>query len=171
MPGQSPVKPNPAATRLDADVVEKISKVFSLTSSSNDGEALTAVRTLNRSLAANGIDHHVLVSRMKSSWVTDEHKAKFQTKVDEAHACGRAEGRMEAEAEMYGVDGLRNEDGSFNWRVVALYLQREKSRLPPNNHKFVNGMAAKVPYGDEELTPPQLKYLQNLFLQLGGKIR
>jgi hypothetical protein len=163
-------KPNLANTALPADVVEKLGKLFLLTGSSSEGEALNALRMFNRAVETNGIDHHVLVSRMKSSWVTDEHKAKFQTKVDEAHACGRAEGRMEAETELYGVDGLRNEDGSFKWQVVALYLQREKLRLPPNNHGFVDGMAAKVPYG-RELTPPQLQYLKNLFLQLGGKIK
>jgi hypothetical protein len=164
-------KPNPANTRLDPDVVEKVAKVFSLVESASDGEALAAVRTLNRVLKANDVDSHVLVARMKNSWVSDEHKAQFAAKVEQARAGGLAEGRMEAQAEMYGVDGLRNDDGSFKWQAVALYLQREKSRLPTRNHEFVDSMAAKAPWGDRDPTEPQLQYLQSLFLQLGGKIK
>jgi hypothetical protein len=74
-------KPNPANARLDPDVVDKLSKVFALTGSANDGEALNAVRMLNRVLKVNGVDHQVLIARMKNSWVSDEHKAQFAAKV------------------------------------------------------------------------------------------
>jgi hypothetical protein len=158
-----------AATPLDPDVTDKLGKMFLMMSSPNHGEILAAVHAFNRTLEANGIDHHILVARMRRSWLTDGDKEFFKAELAKAQARGRAEGMMEAEARRYGVDNFRNADGSFDWRVIALYLQHEKSRLSPNTYEFVDKMAVQVPF-NREPTPKQSTYLQSLFLQLGGRI-
>jgi hypothetical protein len=56
-----------------------------------------------------------------------------------------------------------------DWQQIALFVQREKRRLLERHHEFVDDMASRVPF-NREPTPKQLKYLQSLFLKLGGKI-
>ena len=51
---------------------------------------------------------------------------------------------------------------------VALYVQRERHRLPDRHHEFINDMASRTAYGREP-TPKQHQYLHSLFLKLGGK--
>jgi hypothetical protein len=52
---------------------------------------------------------------------------------------------------------------------VALYVQREKHRLPVRTHEFIDKMASRTVYGYEP-SPNMHKYLHSLFFQLGGKI-
>jgi len=52
---------------------------------------------------------------------------------------------------------------------VALYVQREKHRLPAQHHQFVDDMAARTVW-EREPTDRQHRYLRSLFLKLGGKI-
>ena len=51
---------------------------------------------------------------------------------------------------------------------VALYLQREKGRLPEEHHEFIDCMVHRL--GPIEPTPKQRQYLYSLFFKLGGRI-
>jgi hypothetical protein len=161
---------NPANEPLDSDVVEKLCKIFLVMSSPNSGDKLAAIHALDRALATNGVDYHVLVARMRKPWLSDGAKEQFKREIANARAVGRAEGVREVEAKQYGIDDFRNADGSPDWRAIALYVQREKLRLPDRQHKFVDDMAADVPF-NRVPSPKQLQYLQSLLLKLGGKIR
>jgi hypothetical protein len=55
------------------------------------------------------------------------------------------------------------------WTRVALFVQREKHRLPAKHHEFVDDMAARAAHPGE-LTSKQHQYLCCLFFKLGGKI-
>ena len=74
-----------------------------------------------------------------------------------------------AEAKQHGTGAFRNTDGQIEWTEVALFVQREKHRLPAKHQEFVDDMAARTVYGREP-TPNQHKYLHSLFFKLGGKI-
>jgi len=52
---------------------------------------------------------------------------------------------------------------------VALFVQREKHRLPAQHHEFIDDMASRTVYGREP-TPKQHQYLHSLFYKLGGTI-
>jgi hypothetical protein len=160
---------NPASEPLDPDVVEKLCKIFSVMSSPNDGDKVVAVNAFNNALERNGVDYHVLVARMKKPWLSDSAKEQFKSQLANARVAGRSETLREVEAKQYGIDDFRNADGSPDWRAIALYVQREKLRLPDRHHEFVDDMAARVPFS-RELSPKQLQYLESLFLKLGGKI-
>jgi hypothetical protein len=160
---------NPANEPVHPDVVEKLGKIFLVMSSPNNGDKLAAIHALDRALTTNGVDYHVLVARMKKPWLSDSAKEQFKSELANARAAGRAETLREVEAKQYGVDDFRSADGSPDWRAIALYIQREKLRLPDRQHKFIDDMAAHVPF-NRELSPKQLQYLQSLFLKLGGKI-
>jgi hypothetical protein len=168
-------KPNLANARLDPDVVNRITKVFSLTASSNDGEGLAAVRMLYRVLQANGIDQHVLIARMKNSWLSDEHKEVFTKKVDEARIAGRAEGAREVEAKRGHEVGFSNTDQSTDWRAVARYVSRERHRLPWRNQdaktfEFINGMVALAQSPSTSLSQGRANWLFDLLAKLGGRV-
>jgi hypothetical protein len=75
----------------------------------------------------------------------------------------------EAETKLHGLDDFRSTDGKPPWDAVALYLQRNKSRLDSKHHDFVDDMAARTAWGREP-TPKQHRYLFSLFFKLGGRI-
>jgi hypothetical protein len=58
---------------------------------------------------------------------------------------------------------------TLNELEIALFLQREKLRLPERHHEFIDDMANTLsrPPG---LTRKQTEYLYALFDKLGGKI-
>jgi len=51
---------------------------------------------------------------------------------------------------------------------VALFLQREKHRLPDGHHAFIDAMVRLLT--SPRPTPKQRQYLHRLFYELGGKI-
>ena len=175
MAQQAPKK-NPANEPLDPDVVEKLGKVFLLISSSSDGEALTALRMFNRALEANGVDHHTLVARMAKPWLSDSSKDLFKTELANAKAIGRAEGLREAESKRGAEDAFSSTDGSDDWRQIALYVDREKQRLPPRDQtdwscEFIDDMATRARLlSGYQPSPKQLVQLRKFFVRLGGKI-
>ena len=61
-------------------------------------------------------------------------------------------------------------DGTLEWGEVALFVQREKHKLPRKHHEFIDDMASRSVYGREP-TPKQHQYLHSLFFKLGGKIK
>ena len=174
MPQQAP-KQNPASAPLESNVVERITKVFLLMSSSNDGEKLAAVHALNRALEANGVDHHVLVARMAKPWLSDGSKEQFRAEIANARAIGRAEGLREAEAKRGIEDDFNSTDGSSDWRAVARFVSRERHRLPARNRdarnfEFIDNIMALTASPHTALSSPRATWLYDLFGKLGGKI-
>jgi len=74
-----------------------------------------------------------------------------------------------AESKQHGTGAFRNTDGTLEWSEVALFLQREKHRLPDKHHEFIDDMASRTAWGREP-TPRQHQYLHSLFYKLGGRI-
>jgi hypothetical protein len=174
VPQQAP-KQNPANEPLDAEVLERITKVFLLMSSSNEGEKLAAVHALNRALEANGVDHHVLVARMAKPWLSDGAKEQFKSELANARVAGRAEGAREAEAKRGLADDFSNTDGSSDWRAVARFVSRERQRLPlrnrdPRTFEFIDSIVALTASPHTNLSTPRANWLFDLFGKLGGRI-
>jgi hypothetical protein len=101
--------------------------------------------------------------------LTDADKQKIRTEIENARALGYIEGVKAAEARQHGTGAFRNTDGQLEWTEVALFVQREKQRLPVRHHEFIDDMAARTVYGREP-TPNQHRYLHSLFYKLGGKM-
>ena len=64
----------------------------------------------------------------------------------------------------------RRFDGSTDWEAIALHVQREKQRLEPKHHQFVDDMASRMTGGGREPTERQGTYLLSLFRKIGGRI-
>jgi hypothetical protein len=141
---------------------QRIAMVVRLLASDNDGEILAAAAALKRTLASAGTDinglAHGIENLGKSTVVPDEIKKKIWDA-----AVQHTENRL------HGADDFINADGKPTWQSVALYCQRNKQRLAPKHHDFIDKVASQTVY-DREPTERMHKYLFSLFLQLGGKI-
>ena len=158
-------------TAVPTMIVGKLATLIRLLSSDRDGEVIATVRALVRTLESAGSDIHALAEHIEKAngGLTDADKKKIRTEIENARALGYAEGVKAAEAKQHGTGAFRNTDGQIEWTEVALFVQREKHRLPAKHHEFVDDMAARTVYGREP-TPNQHKYLHSLFFKLGGKI-
>jgi hypothetical protein len=143
--------------------------------SASDGERAAAIfgvqRILHTISVDGGVDIHALADRIENAngSLSDTDKQKIRAAIDQARADGYAEGVKAAESKQHGTGAFRNTDGTLEWGEVALYVQREKHRLPEKHHEFVDDMASRTVYGREP-TPKQHQYLHSLFYKLGGKI-
>jgi len=120
-------------------------------------------------VGAYGQSFHTLAEHIENGRLTEDFKREVRTQIDNARAIGYAEGVKAAESKQHGTGAFRNTDGTLEWTEVALYCQRQKQRLDPKHHKFIDDMASRTVYGREP-TPNQHKYLHSLFYKLGGKI-
>jgi hypothetical protein len=155
---------------IPATINEKLAALICRLSSNQDGEVIATARALIRVLESAGSDIHALAEHVKNGHgLTDADKQKIRSEIENARAIGYAEGVKAAESKQHGTGTFRNTDGKLEWTEVALFVQREKHRLPEKHHEFVDDMASRTVYGREP-TPKQHQYLHSLFHKLGGKV-
>ena len=141
---------------------QRIAMVIRLLASDKDGEIIAAVHALKRTLASAGTDFnglaHGIENLGKNTGVSNEERKKiWDTAV------------QHTENRLHGADEFIDSSGKPTWQSVALYCQRNKQRLAPKHHEFIDKVASQTVY-DREPTERMHKYLFSLFLQLGGKI-
>jgi hypothetical protein len=150
-----------------AAFAHRLAACIRLLGSDKSGEVAAAWAIIQRILPK--ADLHELATRIETPPGLDEAiKQKLRKAVEDARAQGYAEGVQAAERAAHGTEAFRSTDAP-EWARVALYVQREKGRLPARHHEFVDKMAARTVY-ENEPTPNMHRYLHSLFLQLGGKI-
>jgi hypothetical protein len=154
---------------LPRELAVKLGKPIRLLASGSKGEAFAALCAIARLLEAYGQTFHELADHVETSGLTEEAKQKIGAAIEQARIEGYAEGVKAAESKQHGTGAFRNTDGTLEWGEVALYVQREKHRLPEKHHEFVDDMASRTAWGREP-TPRQHQYLHSLFYKLGGKI-
>jgi hypothetical protein len=148
----------------------RLGDVIRRLSSNSEGEIVATVHAMRRMLESCGADIHALADHVENGkGLTDADKQKIRAEIENARAEGYAEGVRAAESKQHGTGAFRNTDGTLEWTEIALFVQREKHRLPVKHHEFVDDMASRTVYGREP-TPNQHKYLHSLFYKLGGKI-
>src|SRR5215471_7881437 len=154
------------------ELAAKLGKPIRLLASNSQGEAVAALYAIARLLESHGYSFHTLADHVENangSGLSDADKQRIRSEIENARAIGYAEGVKAAESKQHGTGAFRNTDGTLEWTEVALYCQRQKQRLDPKHHKFIDDMASRTVYGREP-TPNQHKYLHSLFYKLGGKI-
>src|SRR5215813_11175055 len=157
---------------LPHELAAKLGKPIRLLMSDSQGEALAALCAIARLLETHDRTFHALADHVENangSGLSEDDKKKIKSEIENARAIGYAEGVAAAEAKQHGTGAFRNTDGAIEWTEVALFLQREKHRLPDKHHEFIDDMASRTVYGREP-TPKQHQYLHSLFYKLGGKI-
>jgi hypothetical protein len=148
---------------------EKIAYTLRLLDSDQAGEIVAAVHALKRLLQSLGTDWNGLANGFEKILNSNSGGAITQAQMQKAISDAYAAGIQDAENKAHGAHDFQNTDGTPAWEAVALFLQRNKHRLPARNHEFVDKMAAQTVWGKEP-SEPQHKYLKSLFYQLGAKI-
>jgi len=131
-----------------------------LLASDRDGEIIAAVCALKRVLESAGTDLNGLahgIENLGKGVPNEERKKIWDAAV------------QHTENRLHGADDFIDSTGKPTWQSVALYCQRNKHRLAPKHHEFIDKVASQTVY-DREPTERMHKYLFSLFLQLGGKI-
>jgi hypothetical protein len=163
--------PRELTTRENEHHGSELGDVIRQLASDSQGQAFAALCAMARKLEKYGCSFLDLADHVENGGggLSDDDKRKIRSEIEKAHAIGYAEGVQAAEAKQHGTGAFRNTDGAPEWTEVALYCQRQKQRLDPKHHNFVDDMASRTVYGREP-TPNMHKYLHSLFYKLGGKI-
>ena len=141
---------------------EKIADRVRMLASDKPGEVVAAANALKSILTSAGTDINGLAHAIENLGKSTEVSKDQMKKIWDA-AVQHTENRL------HGSDDFRSTDGKPTWQSVALFCQRNRDRLQPKHHEFINDMAARTVY-EREPTENQHKYLFSLFLRLGGKI-
>ena len=161
--------PSKLIARRDDKRGSLLGNIIRMLMSDNQGDALAALCAMARLLEANSCSFHDLADHVETGGLTEEAKQKIGAAIEQARIEGYAEGVKAAESKQHGTGAFRNTDGTLEWGEVALFVQRQKHRLPEKHHEFVDDMASRTAWGREP-TPRQHQYLHSLFFKLGGKI-
>jgi hypothetical protein len=149
---------------IPPEIAPKVAKLIRLLGSDSEGERLGTIDAADRVLGSVGCDFNSLGDHIEANG-SGIGKADMRKIFD----AGYAQGVQDTENKLHGVNDFRSADGKPNWESVALFLQREKARLDPRHHQFIDDMASRTVWGREP-TERQHKYLHSLFFKLGGKI-
>jgi hypothetical protein len=132
-----------------------------------DGQRAAAILGVQRMLEGigknNGIDVHALADRIERGGISEKFQEEVRAQIRKAHEVGYEKGVRAAEARF-------RPDGKLEFNEVALFVERQINRLPPDKHQFIQKMGLYARQGIEP-SPKQGKFLFDLFVQyLGGRI-
>jgi hypothetical protein len=146
------------------DILRKLVACIRLLSSDKEFEVEGAMSGIQRLLKGTDTNTtRALADRIESGGLTEDYKQQVRNTVSNARATAYAEGVRAAEARF-------RPDGQLTFTEVALYVQRQIRRFPPDKHEFINKMALYA-VQEFEPSPKQGKFLFDLFVQyLGGRI-
>ena len=154
--------PSELIARRD-DRGSKLGNAIRLLSSDKEGDVIAAAYGILRLLASCGADIHALAEHIENGGMSEKYREEVRAQIKKAHEVGYEKGVRAAEARF-------RPDGKLEFSEVALCMERQINRLPPDKHEFIHKMAfyARQEY---EPTPKQGKFLFDLFVQyLGGRI-
>ena len=163
---------------LPPEFIARLRKIVLMMFANDEGTRVAATNALRAAteaanLTMHDIAEHIDNPRIVTTVLSDRQISEIKAEIDAAYRRGRAEGGVASERA--GVD-FHATDGSDDWRRVALYVERERHRLPPRNQdgrtfEFIDNMAmlARSRY-TRDLSPARGKWLYDLFHKLGGKV-
>jgi hypothetical protein len=157
---------SPGPTTLES----RLAQLIRLTCSDREGEVISAIHAIVRTLKAAGTDKiHALADRVEKLIEKPNGNAFNEAEARRLYNDGYAAGVRATENKHHGPCDSHGTDGKPSWEDVALFCQREKHRLDARHHEFIDDMASRSAWGREP-TEKQHKYLHSLFFKLGGKI-
>jgi hypothetical protein len=148
---------------LPSKVADKLGNVIRRLSSDSDGEIIACINAILCLLQSCGGDIHALAAQVENGGMSEKYREEVRAQIKKAHEVGYEKGVRAAEARF-------RPDGKLEFSDVALFVERQINRLPPDRHEFIHKMAF---YARQELepSPKQGKFLFDLFVQyLGGRI-
>jgi len=152
---------------LDEPVAKRIATLFRLLSSDFEGEVLGAVAAMKRLFKAEGLSFHDIATVIASCNGAIEERKYSDADAEIIFARGVEKGRAEEANKQKAPPEFCDEDGRPRWNEIALYCQRNSSRLRSEGERnFINDMAGNTLW--REPTARQAKWLFAIFVKLGG---
>ena len=146
---------------------KRIAKRIRMLSSPFEGEAHNALTMLTRVLAAEGLTFNDIAMVIENtSDEIEEHKYS-DADAEIIFARGVEKGRIEEARKQQAPPEFYDADGYPRWNDIALFCQRNVTRLRDEwERTFINDMAGKTLL--REPTEKQAKHLLAIFIRLGG---
>ena len=159
---------------LPPEFTARLRKIVLMMFADDEGTRVAATNALRAAteaanLTMHDVAEHIDNPRIVTTVLSNRQISEIKAEIDAAYQRGRAE-RGVASVDFHATDG------SDDWRRVALYVEREKHRLPLRSQdgrtfEFIDNMAmlARSPY-TRDLSPARGKWLYDLFHKIGGKV-
>ena len=114
-------------------------------------------------------DFHALADLVEQANGGGLNEAEMRKLYDAGYEAGRAEGVRAAEAKMpHDADGFCHVNGSKSWREIAHFCQQRIAHLRSGKEReFIDDIVRWT--RRKEPTPKQAQWLQDIYLQLGGR--
>jgi hypothetical protein len=141
-------------------VGRKLGALVRRLATNHDGEIIATVHALRRTLQSAGSDLHALADKIErpADLTEADMKRLFQA--------GYAAGLAACREARYGGDEFRSVDA--DWHEVARYCYRKRAQLNEREAQFVESVSSQLVW--REPTEKQRKWLQSIFLRLGGRL-
>jgi hypothetical protein len=154
---------------IELSTRKNLANLIRLLGSDREGERLGSVHALDRKLKALGGDFHTLADLIEQTNGGNLSEAEMKKLYDAGYEAGRADGVRAAEAKVpHDADGFCHVNGSKSWREIAHFCQQRSTHLRSSKEReFVNDMVRWT--RRQEPTPKQALWLQDIYLQLGGR--
>ena len=160
-------------------VMPKLVQLLLMLGSSSDGECLNAARATLRLLIGIDADMHDLVDRLQKSKLTAaEVQAIYDKGFADGHSKGAEQGRRSAviaTARPMGIMDTSDIGPGVNghgWFEIAQHCAAHKDWIyRDKDREFVDSVYEQIAFGRKSPTPPQAKWLRDIFNQrFGGRI-
>jgi hypothetical protein len=139
-----------------------------LLASDREGEILAAARAIPRTLNAAGVDTHALAELIEQANGGQFSEAEMKKLYDAGHAAGYEAGVRAAEAKVpHDTDGFRDINDIESWREIVRFCQQRNAHLRSKDRDFIDDMLRGTKR--KQPTPKQAVWLQDIYLQLGGR--
>jgi hypothetical protein len=148
---------------IPSKVAATLGNVIRRLSTDQEGEIVAALFAILRLVESYGGDVHALAAQVENGGMSEKYRDEVRAQIKKAHEVGYEKGVRAAEVRF-------RPDRKLEFSEVALVMERQISRLPPDKHEFIHKMAL---YARQEIEPTQKqgKFLFDLFVQyLGGRI-
>jgi hypothetical protein len=151
---------------INEPIAKRTATLFRLLSSEHDGEVLNAVRAMKRLFAAERLTFHDIAIVIEGCNGELEERKCTDSDAQVIFARGVEKGRVEEARQREAPPEFYDSDGDARWSEIALFCQRDMTRLRNNERDFVNDMAGQMLW--RQPSPKQAKWLLSIFVRLGG---
>jgi hypothetical protein len=147
-----------------APIAEKLRPLVRLLSSDRDGEVIAAARALIRTLKGAKLDIHALADSIGQA-----NGKLSEAEMLKLYAAGYAARIRAAEQKhQYDDDGFTDACRVPTPHEMARWCQQRANRLRENERQFINDIASRTVW--RAPTERQRKWLESIFLKLGGRV-
>jgi hypothetical protein len=153
-------------SNLNEPIAKRTATLFRMLSSEHDGEVLNAVRAMKRLFATERLTFHDIATVIEGCNGEIEERKYSDSDAQVIFARGVEKGRAEEARLPDAPPEFYDTDGKPRWNEIALFCQKETTRLRGNEREFVDDMVGQMLW--RQPSQKQTKWLLSIFRKLGG---